>query len=267
MKRSTFRKSSLISSVALLLVAIVALSGATFAWFSTSNTATASGVDVTSAAGGGLQISEDTATWGSTVQYKNGGNTGRTATLNPASCAFADSDLAAPSFFTGQATDTDKYDVNTDGFSSATTGFYNKYDLYAKSKDAGTISVSHTPEASCGYARIAIVDVTDSTAEKLVYYWRPTDTDDKAPVKAAGTTNVLDDTFEARFGSADGGTNVIVENESTKKDIAVISANTPAHFVIYVWYEGQDVDCTSVLSAKAFTTAFNFELTPTQAAG
>ena len=54
----TFRKSSLISSIALLLVAIVALSGATFAWFSTNNTATAGQLDMTATAASGLFIVE-----------------------------------------------------------------------------------------------------------------------------------------------------------------------------------------------------------------
>lgn len=52
----TFRKSSLITSVALLLVAIVALGGATFAWFTSDPTATADGLSLKASAASGLEI-------------------------------------------------------------------------------------------------------------------------------------------------------------------------------------------------------------------
>lgn len=56
MKNTTFRKKALLSSVAMLLVAIVALGSATFAWFTTNPTVTADGLSLQATAAAGLQI-------------------------------------------------------------------------------------------------------------------------------------------------------------------------------------------------------------------
>lgn len=75
MKHSTFRKSTLISSIALLLVAIVALSGATFAWFTSNTTASASGLVFSANAANGLQVSLDKSSWGQEVTLTNSDTT------------------------------------------------------------------------------------------------------------------------------------------------------------------------------------------------
>ena len=56
MKNTTFRKKALLSSVAMLLVALVALGSATFAWFTTNPTVTAEGLKLQATAAAGLQI-------------------------------------------------------------------------------------------------------------------------------------------------------------------------------------------------------------------
>ena len=48
MKTKNMRKKALVSSIAMLLVAVVALGGATYAWFSTNQTVTATGVSLKS---------------------------------------------------------------------------------------------------------------------------------------------------------------------------------------------------------------------------
>ena len=56
MKNTTFRKKALLSSVAMLLVALVALGSATFAWFTANPNADASGLSVKTTAASGLVI-------------------------------------------------------------------------------------------------------------------------------------------------------------------------------------------------------------------
>ncbi len=56
MKNTTFRKKALLSSVCMLLVALVALGSATFAWFTTNPTVTAEGLSLQATAAAGLQI-------------------------------------------------------------------------------------------------------------------------------------------------------------------------------------------------------------------
>lgn len=59
MKNTTFRKKALLSSVAMLLVALVALGSATFAWFTQNPTVNADGLSLKATAAAGLQILSD----------------------------------------------------------------------------------------------------------------------------------------------------------------------------------------------------------------
>ena len=79
MTNTKFRKRALLSSVAMLLVALVALGSATFAWFTSSTTATASGINVQTTQASELQISKTDLSWGTSVNYAT------TATFEPAS--------------------------------------------------------------------------------------------------------------------------------------------------------------------------------------
>ena len=60
MKNTTFRKKALLSSVAMLLVALVALGSATFAWFTQNPTVNATGLSLQATASAGLQIVSQT---------------------------------------------------------------------------------------------------------------------------------------------------------------------------------------------------------------
>ena len=60
MTNTKFRKRALLSSVAMLLVALVALGSATFAWYEANPTATATGMTMKTTAASGLEITSDT---------------------------------------------------------------------------------------------------------------------------------------------------------------------------------------------------------------
>lgn len=83
MTNTKFRKRALLSSVAMLLVALIALGSATFAWFAANPNATAKGISVKTTASTGLVIKSDTdTTWGHDVALANGKET---FNLTPAS--------------------------------------------------------------------------------------------------------------------------------------------------------------------------------------
>ncbi|MDP4120939.1 MAG: hypothetical protein Q8876_07820, partial [Bacillota bacterium] len=91
MKKSNKRRRLIISSVAMLMVAMLALGSATYAWFTNSTTAAANGINVSLAAPQGLLISVDGgASFASSV---NASLTG--ATLSPASgnCTIGSTDM------------------------------------------------------------------------------------------------------------------------------------------------------------------------------
>ena len=63
------RRRLLISSIAMLLVAMLALGTATFAWFTSSTQATASGINVSTIKSSELVISKSDLQWETTVNY------------------------------------------------------------------------------------------------------------------------------------------------------------------------------------------------------
>ena len=75
------RRRLLISSVAMLLVAMLALGTATFAWFTTDTSTSASGVEVKTDKVSSLLVSSRTSEWVNDLDY------GFNKTLNPVSSA------------------------------------------------------------------------------------------------------------------------------------------------------------------------------------
>ena len=63
------KKRALISSVAMLLVAIIALGTATFAWFTSSTSATASNINVQTTKSSELKVSKSDLVWSDSVDY------------------------------------------------------------------------------------------------------------------------------------------------------------------------------------------------------
>ncbi len=235
----TFRKSSLISSVALLLVAIVALSGATFAWFTANTTATATGISIKSGSASGLLVSANGTDWDSNVELAT-----NTAVLEPGSTS------NFTTWYTAKAAKASEYKVDDKGFTAdGIEGTnYKKYDLYAKTADGKTMDLTITATTltdNSDYARIAILKGSD-----ILAYYMNADADTVFPVN------------EGAVGTAYPATPV-----NTIENISLGQINgTGTQFTIYVWNEGQDVDCTSLNAEK--TAAVDFELkiaTPAQA--
>lgn len=251
MKRSTFRKSSLISSVALLLVAIVALSGATFAWFSSNESTTASGIEMKASAASGLYIANSTASALGDIAddaWKGSINFGKNlAMAKPTSPDFTS--LTAPKFIT---TTTDRADgvyvdaaledavQNTDYVAES---FWVKGDANAEKqtlKATVTIAGSNVK----GYERVALYDYT---TQKLTVLAK-TDVD-------SYTTLIKDTEGKAATGqtldpAAAGALTVDANWDET----------AGRHFMVYVWFEGQDAACMNANSGADFNVTIGFEL-------
>lgn len=76
MKNTSMKKKALLSSVAMLLVALVALGSATFAWFAANPNATASGLSMKTTAAAGLVVRTDSdSTWDHDAALNMGGST------------------------------------------------------------------------------------------------------------------------------------------------------------------------------------------------
>lgn len=238
----TFRKSSLITSVALLLVAIVALGGATFAWFSSNTSVTASKVEIISKEASGIYIAGTTTEpqakdWASSLTWED------STTLNPVSGAFAN--LASPAFY---STTTDKPDGTWNGEVITPSTSYIVKDIWLKADKAGDLQVSFDftgSEQQRDYQRVAFVDVTDTTKTLKVF------------ANAAGTTNAI--TSETL---KDGELQTAPVTNTAFGDTVLVEDwdGSVRHFQAYIYFEGQDASCMNATSIADVNVAFTFAL-------
>lgn len=239
----TFRKSSLISSVALLLVAIVALSGATFAWFSANTSVTASKVEIKSTEASGIYIA-GTATTPQAADWKSELEWTDSETLNPVSGAFVN--LASPKFY---STSTDKADGTWNGAKVSTSTSYIVKDVWLKADKGGDLQVSFDftgSEQQRDYQRVAFVDVTNTTKTLKVF------------ANADGTTEAI--TAEAAEGATSLSTTTITNTAFGDTTLVEDWDGGVRHFQVYVYFEGQDAACTNTNSIADVNVSLTFAI-------
>lgn len=229
------RRRLLISSIAMLLVAMLALGTATFAWFTTSTSATASKINVQTIKASELEVAtEKYNDWGTTVEYNNTNNI-----LLPASSAngtnwftaTADAKTSfAASSYQAIATDKQKY------------LFENELNI----RNAGGAAVNDVTitftigeqAATTGkyYVRVAVVPitahgaaVTEANFKEAIYDLDGVAYNAVSGVTTAATSITPKTTYRVNVGNMAGKT---AEGTMTEKNYKVL-----------VWFEGQDVDC------------------------
>ena len=138
MTNTKFRKRALLSSVAMLLVALVALGSATFAWYAANTTVTASGLTMKSAASVGLLINSESG-------YAKGLAFDKTTTLDVNTVTDGAVTATGESFNLQPAT----FDVTADPF-AMTWGSYTATGSGTSALKTGTWSSGITPAT---YAR------------------------------------------------------------------------------------------------------------------
>lgn len=223
MKKSS-RRRLLLSSVVMLLVAVFALGTATYAWFTSNTTATASGINVSTTKTSTLEISKSDHEWGTSVDYAH------TANMFPATTA-----NGTAFFKTVAALKTASDRDTTKAIESATgsTYFYTEQ-LNVKNSGGGSVNdVTITiNNFSNKYARIALVPATESgTATYL---------DGKSFVDYV--YDVDGDTYKALSDTT--GTEVSITPDNTMSiSVGNLGTDEAKYFNLIVWFEGQDAQC------------------------
>lgn len=249
----------------MLLVAMLALGTATFAWFTSSTTATASGINVQTTKASELQISKSDLNWGTSVNYNT------TATFQPASSA------NGANWFTAEAGARDSYEkksgTNFAALTSANKGGYvfeetlNVRNNGEAAVNGVTITFSIGETASTtgkNYVRVAVVPITVANPST-------------ATVTAA-TPQASD--FQAGVFDVDGAaydavsSTTTADTEITPKTTYSVSVGNLAgksgstidakYYKVYVWFEGQDTDCADVNAGNALPS-ISFQVTGTTA--
>lgn len=241
--QKNFRKRALLSSVAMLLVATVAVGSATFAWFSTNNTATADGVTVSTSKASNIVLcktnSENDAEWKSRIDLETD------QPLEPGSTTDLTNWFSAKSASYGvnaEATDKDGNNIGRTeiGTGTANTNYIVKT-FYVKSTVAGTeedpinasytISTKDTAADQLNYVRAA-VKISDLGDEPTIvtssFYSNGTNDYDKR-----GITSIAGATGTQTISTSPTGTINLTDGKAKKVDF-------------YVWFEGEDHDCTDL---------------------
>lgn len=253
------KKRALISSVAMLLVAIIALGTATFAWFTSSTEAYADGVYVRTTKVSNLVLnSKLDASWRTHVEY-NVGEAGARKKLTPVSTVngndwyFANA-KEGTSFAADTATMVDTQLAENKNFND----YYFADQINIKNAGkADCKDVKITIDGDLGdYGRIAVVPVTGkglttiAPLEEGKTAWKDyiIDKDGVGYKAATGTTlRTLNDEDGAYTD-----TDVEAVTPSTSKTIKVgsIAPDEVKYFNVYVWFEGQDEHCTNANSGQ-----------------
>lgn len=238
--KTTSRKRLLISSVAMLLVAMLALGTATFAWFTQNTQATADQLSVKTIKASELQLSKTTGEWGDQIHYDYVGKV-----LKPASSVDGTNWFTAIAANKGsyEAADTDATDI-----SSNLDGYVFKEQLNVRNNGKAAVekvkikfNLKETEAANGKYVRLALVPADKRGADAAV-----TPADFKAGVfaSAADTADALKDaaktteTVTAKSGAAG---EVEVGTLTAKGE-----AGSAKYYNLYVWFEGQDEDCKDI---------------------
>ena len=269
------RRRLLLSSVAMLLVAMLALGTATFAWFTTSSSAQANNINVKTIKASELKLQSMETDWTDTLDY---GFTSQV--LKPASSG------NGVNWYKAEAAAKTGFAANTDTIGSA--GSYDKaskgingyvfMDQLNIANFGGAdvnnvkiqFSLSETPATSgsaAKYVRLAIVEASASgygttSLPALSGTFGATGT-----VYAAGA-----DTADAFIpGTGDAVTTTAIAAASAASTVTVNVGNLAGktgsatmggakYYNIYVWFEGQDEDCKDA-NAGAELPNFTFSVT------
>lgn len=254
--KTNSRKRLLVSSVAMLLVAMLALGTATYAWFTTSSSATANGINVKTSKASELKLSAAQGGWTDTLNYSY------SKVLKPASSADGVNWFKADAAGKGAATANAATIASAGSYVAAKQGIegyvfmqqLNVANMGAADVNDVTISFTlsetgaHVDEGA-KYLRLALVPVSGRATATTLPTMEATGVKSFANnVYAVGTDTA--NAFSA--ASATSTTKIDAKDASSfSLNIGQLKGTTTAnpvaggvkYFNFYIWFEGQDADC------------------------
>ncbi|MBE6592735.1 MAG: hypothetical protein E7642_01930 [Ruminococcaceae bacterium] len=254
--KNTMRKAML-STIAMLVVAVMSLTGVTYAWFTAGNVAQVDGMQMNvTTSTGGIEVSvDDGKTWGTTVTYNP-----EMLAVKPVSSA------NAVNFYDIDYNPADGTEIKTKAADNVTGSVLTKsIQLRNTGTEKVTVDLTGTTILSAEHAttktskanlvkaaRMAIINGSNTD----IYSPDSTDTE---YVAINGITN---DYFKAYTGTHQTATATV--NTVALDDITIeLPANsTPVTITVVFWLEGQDAECIDANAGGAF--AINLDFTKVQ---
>lgn len=273
--KNTMRKAML-STIAMLVVAVMSLTGVTYAWFTAGEQATVTGMDMTvTAAEGGIEVSLDGQTgW---KQVLDLGATLDKADIKPLSS------VNGEDFYNGVFSTTDSTKlITTKATSDEVTANVITVDLYLRTTNpAGnkvTLDGTYFSDIKKGElaateigkaARMAILDKDGNLKGIIAPYGVVSATDGKATITNAAESYV----GISGASAAEGFDNTailsdVAETVTTKVSSAIEidlagyttgTAGAATKITVVIWLEGQDGECINPNANGAFNTYLNFK--------
>ncbi len=271
MKNTKSRKKMLISSVAMLLVALVALGSATYAWFTVSKTVTAENINVKAVATAGLEISKDDGNdYDTVVSFSGTQQSLKPVSYVPGGSGYIPDEnvseaKGADASYTGtykvpaaDSTPAIPAAVSADtGYAETSNAYFATYRVYIRSAEEAGKRVAHqvsaTVKATSGsavpFVRAALIqgDAVSAQDLKAVY-----GTKAGAETVCAGTANTKTGSVTVKAWNA--GTDVA--------DTAAVANATATDagqaYTLVVWFEGTDPQCTDDLKNESANLTIEF---------
>ena len=258
MTNTKFRRRALLSSVAMLLVALVALGSATFAWFSQNSKATAEGIGAKTQQGSNILVSETGAanSWNNRIQFATKAGSFYTPvtpnnTLNSTPVWKTTTSDGVDLGIKGSA----DYTTPTANTDYTATKLYVKYDAASTEKKSVNISFSYagTTAGTEDFLRVALVPANSTTkavfGDDAVIYG--TDNDDFAKDESKFTSLTATNT--------NGEYSIVTTTSKSLYSAKELKGGAEYQFNVFVWFEGTDPECIDSNANTNFVVDFAVE--------
>lgn len=288
MTNTKFRKRALLSSVAMLLVALVALGSATFAWFTDNPNAKATGLTLKATASKGLVIRTSTANSNGFTEFVhddflNCASASRAASTEPVflPAISLDTTTAASSGTFNSYTTTAAADDSKDAApAAAVTQGANFYHETINCKLTGSDTSAAIKFQSGGIVVTPGTTQDILSALRIALYWHD--------ASGAGTTTFLGeyapsavnnekhltgtiqaDTAPATSGNSKGYDDVasttysvLALSSTSGANIGTVHTNGSDYLDVYIYLDGEDANCyTDKVSLDAIVSSISIPLT------
>ena len=242
MTNTKFRKRALLSSVAMLLVALVALGSATFAWFTANPNATASGISMKTTAAAGLVIRTETDdTWSHNAALNKNGTT---FNANPVSQVQS----APANFWTVTAAAADAYGAGDEAMTAAVKGtdFYAE-NIYCRLSDGSNASANSSKKvyikgvtitAASGATMQNCMRVAIANGTTMLGTWALSTAGQHGTLTTAAKTS-------GEFSPALAATATNLNVDTGLTALSATGSDLTKYITVYVYLDGQDDDCYS----------------------
>ncbi len=262
------RKRMLLSSIAMLLVALVALGSATYAWFTVSKTVDADAMQVKAVATAGLEISKDDGkSWNSSVSFSNSEFSLKPVSYVPGGEGYipagnVSAEKGKDSAYTGEyqlaipASDKAPSIPATAASDTAYAEGHNTYfATYRVQVRSAAVGTSHTIKATVTapsgdavpFARAALIEGNEVAAAGVK--------------KVYGTTAETDTVCNGTSNTKAGSVTVSAWASDATGLAPVDDARNANTYLLVVWFEGTDDDCNMDNVNKLANLKIVFEAT------